>query len=1362
MRGKRLASLIVPLALLSTAPAFTFNAIAEEEKVGERPYEMVWANRNEEVRTPLCDFENCDGWDVVTTNSIATFTASREQQMYGKYVGKLTYRVADGNETPVVELRLKEPVPVPDKDFDTISCWIYGNNWAWQTDSSTPRVTIYAIFKNDAGGEATANLTYINWKEWFLEYERVSSEARKTLGDTPSFVGFRVVGGVNKEDRVLYFDSFCAFKEELKPLDIKLRAKPGIDLFEGQDLGINSGEGRLPFPTTPDTILPVSATETYKPASHFYGDSCDFVYEADNALLTYTYKPSAGDWSDITARWNGSQPFQPCANGGVKTLVAEDGTQEPVEKALFVKLEQTEYGARSFWKLSSKNASADVEYRFRVNGKSLIVDTIALGGKVAYVSAGELHEIESPRVVTIPYYLYDYGKRPGVAIFKPTGSDETLFASAHIDWYRSSASYLLGQNGVDTTEKQVLVGELGHKHTETVVERFARVNGGAEYRAKTDGKYNDVYERFIFTISGKFEETLPSIPNPKSPYRAVAGKGVWRAHGATTRDADKKLWRDVWRRGMRHIIVTDHEVCWRDGGESFTFRTKPAPGKGGDAGWIDYSRFMQDTLGFVYGPYNNFTDFSPVNEYWSPDMVGRQQNGSLQHAWARCYAPKPTRAVDFCERLTPINQEKFQFSCAYCDVHSSVPAWTRTDYDARVPGAGTFMSVFYPYGEIFLLQKKNWKGPTYSEGPHHCFYAGLTDGNYAQDQPYNMFKNQWLVDFDLLKIHEQEVDFGMGDTSMFAPGYHPATPEESVDFMDRFLAATCAFGHSGFLPLGYGDAVARAYFMIQQIAAYYTQSSVESIRYIDADGNQLTTSEALVQDVVSRSQLFVRYKDGTVVVSNGSNKETLKTEVDGKQIVLPPNGYTAWTADGKVVVESYLSESGNRYDYCASPEYIFLDGRGSAVRREFACGEGQGVCRILEDGKFEFLLTNNAEIGFKIAADDEELTGVALDYDGNEIGDVEIKRSRGYAYVVPKEGAFSYVVSKTGKKAQTAAWSCGRLNVAAGETVEVVSGDKKCGVEIPADAQLGKLWVELEDGSAFDFFVVKPFKSNFSYDPQTNVLKASFVPNVPNLKFAYQLKVGGNSFNGNVSASSDAAANLDLAFTLAPPTEEGEENGVFEYETTFANGKTVKEQVALQWNAANEFIKYENFDFSGADLSADGAVKKTPYVQLRGKAATTNFDGTNATKYWDDERSGGVGKQAWFLHPPYSGGVGRTFIRNDFTVPTGSASFRMSIGRRDGSDAGDGILFKIAVAEFDENGALIPESEKVLAEKNLTEFKWDEMEADLSPYLGKKISLLVISDCGEHDDTSGDWAAVADLRLETADVKLVRTLKSVQ
>ncbi|MGI6390267.1 MAG: hypothetical protein ACOX7Q_08745 [Kiritimatiellia bacterium] len=95
---------------------------------------------------------------------------------------------------------------------------------------------------------------------------------------------------------------------------------------------------------------------------------------------------------------------------------------------------------------------------------------------------------------------------------------------------------------------------------------------------------------------------------------------------------DKAFWREVKKLGIDHVIVTDHETLWRDRGESFTCRTDAAPGKGGDAGAEDYSRFMREELGYVYGPYNNFTDFSPMNAIWSRDLIARQRDGSFYPA----------------------------------------------------------------------------------------------------------------------------------------------------------------------------------------------------------------------------------------------------------------------------------------------------------------------------------------------------------------------------------------------------------------------------------------------------------------------------------------------------------------------------------------------------------------------------------------------------------------------------------------------------------------------------------------------------------------------------------------------------------
>ena len=317
----RLSSLFFPFVLCSTL-AVAAAAFADDEKVGVRPYEMDWAGRTEEVRTPVCDFENLDGWTVKTTNAVATFERSREEQMYGKYVGKLTYRMGEGTEAPVVGVVPPEPIEIPEKDFDAFSCWIVGNNWGWSIDPTTPQVRIYAVFLNEEGREVSLTMVVVDWNEWFLAYKLITPGTKEVLGTNATFNGFRIINGTNTEDRTLYFDSFCAFKEKLEPLEFKLRAKPGIDLFEGQPLGINAGKGRLPFPTTPDTILPESSKLLLKPAMHFYGDSCDFVYEGQDGTLVYDYKPQTGDWSDVTALERFREILS-VRSRGVKQLVAK-------------------------------------------------------------------------------------------------------------------------------------------------------------------------------------------------------------------------------------------------------------------------------------------------------------------------------------------------------------------------------------------------------------------------------------------------------------------------------------------------------------------------------------------------------------------------------------------------------------------------------------------------------------------------------------------------------------------------------------------------------------------------------------------------------------------------------------------------------------------------------------------------------------------------------------------------------------------------------------------------------------------------------------------------------------------------------
>ncbi len=121
-----------------------------EEAVGRRPCEMLWANRTSDTRSPLVDFENLDGWTVACVDARATLQRSRQQQLWGDYVGSLVYR-GTGKEPKVV---IKPPKPIPIAGpFDCVNLWVYGNNWAWSPDPKTPQVRISVLLRG-AGAPA--------------------------------------------------------------------------------------------------------------------------------------------------------------------------------------------------------------------------------------------------------------------------------------------------------------------------------------------------------------------------------------------------------------------------------------------------------------------------------------------------------------------------------------------------------------------------------------------------------------------------------------------------------------------------------------------------------------------------------------------------------------------------------------------------------------------------------------------------------------------------------------------------------------------------------------------------------------------------------------------------------------------------------------------------------------------------------------------------------------------------------------------------------------------------------------------------------------------------------------------------------
>ena len=230
------------------------NEIEPGGRTGERPYEMVRADRKEE-RKPLVDFEDLAGWTVETyAGAKAEVRRSREQQMWGDFVAKAIF---SGN-APEGGFIMRPPAPIPvDGEFDCVNLWVYGNNWGWEkVDENNPRVEIIVHFQGSNGALYRVSLRNVQWREWWVMHKRIDEGTLNRISFPCLFTGIEVKGCSNRKKSAIFFDSLSLYAEKLSPLSFEPRPKRNLEPRPGQDIGTNKGPGVLPFPVRKETILP--------------------------------------------------------------------------------------------------------------------------------------------------------------------------------------------------------------------------------------------------------------------------------------------------------------------------------------------------------------------------------------------------------------------------------------------------------------------------------------------------------------------------------------------------------------------------------------------------------------------------------------------------------------------------------------------------------------------------------------------------------------------------------------------------------------------------------------------------------------------------------------------------------------------------------------------------------------------------------------------------------------------------------------------------------------------------------------------------------------------------------------------------
>ncbi|MBP7053541.1 MAG: hypothetical protein KBE65_21230 [Phycisphaerae bacterium] len=956
-----------------------------DEAPGPRPYEMVWADRKP-PHMPLVNFDSLQGWRVECRDgAVADLIGSQRQRVWESPVARLVYRGTSSSSTMV--LRPPEPVAIPD-DVSATTLWVYGNNWSWAPEPGTPQTKITLLVLDRDNAAHTLDLAQVGWKEWWLIHRVLPEDLleKKPL----RFAGLQVTGGSNTEDRELFFEDLVFFRENPAPLAFESRPKRGIDPFPGQSPGANTGPGRLPFPTRDQTILPDNLTTNFTVNLERAGEPWRFTYKDAETRIEYEVRPGESFWEPVVVTLNGAVVARAMTEAGCR-FVAEP------KDARLIDVQTVGNERKASWRVKVNDAEVVIQSTMRLWQKSLVVDCTCTGGLATELAYGRIEGVEQPELLMLPFMNYG-GHHLNVLMSK---GKIPYFASVWMDWYLSNASVPYCVDKID--------GDKVH------------LNGGVRYLPKTDRQRNDLYERFFVTFSPTFEETLATIANPPAKRGREAGTRLWQeSWGPDSYEREHERSKKLRAYGIELLTQCNHEITWRDSGESFTFRDKSAPGRGGDEALKQYVA-AQRSLGWRSGLYTNYTDFAPVNAYWDTDRVMRRPNGDLVTAWPRCYSPKALFAVEMDRKLAPLIQNKFGTNAAYTDVHTAVSPWDRTDFDARVPGAGTFAATFYAYGELLLHDQDVYDGHCWSEGNHQWLYAGLCTGNYGLAySSLRLWEYPYLPHFDLLKMHPLSVDIGVPWTGQFFSGKEGwSKPENIVTSIDQFLAATIAYGHIGWLvEEAHGiRQTCRSYYMLQPLQSRYAMLKPQEIRY-GTDHGLVSSSEAFRSGDWRKSKIFIHYPNGLRVWVNGNTSESWRVPEVSQD--LPPFGWLALGTDG--FIECSASLEGGRYDRASSPECIFLDGRGVwrssdgvatsgsvAVRR---AKEGSGISVILIEGVDRLVVTKPEgsfgpdDLRTMIAAiADKPAKAVAFDLDGTSIGEVAVRRLESQLEIVPPPSA---------------------------------------------------------------------------------------------------------------------------------------------------------------------------------------------------------------------------------------------------------------------------------------------------------------------------------------------------------------------
>ncbi|MDG5488542.1 DUF5696 domain-containing protein [Sphingomonas sp. BGYR3] len=456
---------------------------------------------------------------------------------------------------------------------------------------------------------------------------------------------------------------------------------------------------------------------------------------------------------------------------------------------------------------------------------------------------------------------------------------------------------------------------------------------GALYEPKTDGRRNLLHERLIVRVSGQLKDVLPKNSWSRSRYYDRVG-------GRLVIDVTETLPFANIEAGIDHLIAAGLSDCilivhvWQKMGyDNGLPVVLPANAFLGGAEVLRSIGRKVKSVGCEFALHQNYIDQYPNSGEFDPTSIAVDSNRSMLKAWLntsvgqQSYSLRPDMFVLMAQRYSPAIKQTLGTTAAFVDVNSSFLPWERVDMEASRPGAGRFSAFLAGSKAMFEALQSVEKGPVFGEGHQHFYWTGALDGVEAEmtvgyagdirDAPL------W-VDFDLLRIHPYQHNFGMGFYNRYAPATaasrDPMTEERTRDL---YRTQQLAFAH---LPYRSQTLWADPRLFVQEaalsvpVAKGYRRAAATEIRY-PVDG-QWQPIEAALPRAAGRA-VRVRYDNGLVITANTGTAPV--TDGKGRQVAS-----AGWSAYGAGIEGWSTTMADGRSDFMRDAASIYADPRGVA------------------------------------------------------------------------------------------------------------------------------------------------------------------------------------------------------------------------------------------------------------------------------------------------------------------------------------------------------------------------------------------------------------------------------------------------